>query len=1524
MPNPMFEDAVADPSFEDAIPIGYQPRPTGQLLGEAVGSYLKVAPEMAQVIGQEVGLAKEQAGGAIREGLSSMGEGGQAVLQAYDSARDFGRQVDTNYVRPMMAPLTNAMGRLNKVGNVAAGLGIDLEKGVLNPSTWTNTGMAMINEPLLDEEDLGVVGRGAVNATRMAPTLAAGSLLSRVPGVGPYAMPFVFGLDAYTHSGGDIVEGGKGAAMGYAIPKIMEAGTTGTARALAGTEFGRNLNPTGQKIWETVGGQAAVTGAMEASRVPEYLQMPDGKKDMFLSNLISDLIFAAPGVKNVLSKKTPSQTLRTQYPEGIPDNVYEAETGVRLPNQYSPESLEYWRTNPNNPHNYVPPVAESGVSTTRGTVAGGPNVGEAQAGRPVRVENLDSYQLYDQQFAELQKLSPSASPRLLDKMIHNKEFSDKDFAAWEALPKAEQNAIDRWVNDVGHPLEQARNDVSSLRTREQHIADLEYSDSIPEMIRQMVEKVGHEDVHPQVLQRFLDLMGERGVTPAKAKSEIKYALIQRYGSDAAFMGENFLKAFEQLKTGGVKPYEKPVSDAEQHALDLERVADNEAFMKTYEENRNNRKAAYEEVRQMVSGIGGIDKFKSGEILKRFVSMMNEEGVTPAQAKEQIQNELRNQYGSGAKLGDAAKALVEGDTSNQALGIIPQRVKAFFAKKPKGPPPTTPIDGMKILPDFEDTATTEGYATEKVGFGPLNWVLGTGVRKNALPYERSTARFNLESSQIGVGHARRAANEIKGTINHIFFQDPNGQPGDLNVLPTRAGQSLKPSDVFEELQRDPNAYNLTPEQRQVWDNIITPVLQRTKFLKDYYKTTDVMDEYFPRGTPEGKPPKRGGPGGANLIKIGDGERVYKTEQEGWDKGEKYDMDIEGRLANSFERMYSGIAAKRLINDPSFGGETRAQVEARVTALNPTMTPEEIKSRTDLIMKNGRVRLPLFEQTQKAYSKEVKEHLEGKLWRSSSPEGVLYDQYNKGSKSFILNYDASVLTNQGLGVFATNPKAGGRAAREAIRSIGNPEVMADYVKRKRDTINRMNEFGMVVGGMEEFNTGQSGVSKFFRKFGPLGKGVAAVGDASQRLFQNMMDISKVELFEAMEANTPPQDHYKMARQIENIVGSGRMEGANVSAARANRESKVLLAPSYIRGNLEMLGTLLSGGNPAKQGAKTLGALASMSLAYQAFRGWQEGMDKDEIVATMTPGDPHYMMVRDRETGKWSGLPGFHRSLLQMIGRTVRGTKEDFFNLKENPILRFARDKGAVGVGMLQTAVTGENRDGSDATLGSIVTSHLPQIGKEILQGDLTGIRQAAMGLRMFDASAVTADNVRRKINREKNLNIPELDTLNYQQRHQLELLADEETKQRFKDADPEKIGKEKVKAGQRALETDEFRQSELRRALTPENRRFLKDNLEDVRRWKTTIPKPSMAGMGLPKSITQSGAPSTDVHMTKRERKAFATFIAEETNRALDELRAANPAQITPKNLDVQFDRAKDNAFRRLEAERAKWRAALQQQ
>src|SRR6188768_2350528 len=114
MANPMFEDAVVDPSFEDAIPIGYQPRPTGQLLGEAVGSYLKVAPEMAQVIGQEVGLAKEQAGGAIREGLSSMGESGQAVLQAYDSARDFGRQVDTNYVRPMMAPLTNAMGRLNK------------------------------------------------------------------------------------------------------------------------------------------------------------------------------------------------------------------------------------------------------------------------------------------------------------------------------------------------------------------------------------------------------------------------------------------------------------------------------------------------------------------------------------------------------------------------------------------------------------------------------------------------------------------------------------------------------------------------------------------------------------------------------------------------------------------------------------------------------------------------------------------------------------------------------------------------------------------------------------------------------------------------------------------------------------------------------------------------------------------------------------------------------------------------------------------------------------------------------------------------------------------------------------------------------------------------------------------------------------------------------------------------------------------------------------------------------------------
>ena len=97
--------------------------------------------------------------------------------------------------------------------------------------------------------------------------------------------------------------------------------------------------------------------------------------------------------------------------------------------------------------------------------------------------------------------------------------------------------------------------------------------------------------------------------------------------------------------------------------------------------------------------------------------------------------------------------------------------------------------------------------------------------------------------------------------------------------------------------------------------------------------------------------------------------------------------------------------------------------------------------------------------------------------------------------------------------------------------------------------------------------------------------------------------------------------LAESLQNVLSQGRREEIGISKEGKLFGDLFLLAPSYLRGSVNLIASLASGGQSGKQARRSLGSwLIGGHLAYIGV-ALAAGLDFEEILKRLDPGvRPH----------------------------------------------------------------------------------------------------------------------------------------------------------------------------------------------------------------------------------------------------------------------------------------------------------------
>lgn len=691
------------------------------------------------------------------------------------------------------------------------------------------------------------------------------------------------------------------------------------------------------------------------------------------------------------------------------------------------------------------------------------------------------------------------------------------------------------------------------------------------------------------------------------------------------------------------------------------------------------------------------------------------------------------------MGDALRltGLMKPDAS---LGIVPQGtgntlkiVDALMPRERGTPPPINP-DTTTPLPDFQPHATSKQIASEPFGSGRLP-VLGplldprTRIRDNV---GESLSAYHYER---GVGRAISSAlgEQLRGTIDRHFDVDP--QTSQIrNIQTTRDGQSTHVSDVFEALQKDPNSYVLTPEQRTSFErmNALNTEMRR---LEDKYELfQDASGEvqsgkptrresYFPRIVVERPPqdvaPLKGGGmiGGKQFFQK---ERLFESEAEGVQKGYRYEPSIEARVVTRAERLYKAIADKRLADDPALGAKTRQNLESELREAyaeelgSGEMTDAKLTQIVDSLEKKGRVWQPAF--FGKIFDAATANKLNEAFPNADSVFRRGFVSVNNALKAIRLSLDLGVGQLQGLPTLYRNPAIWGKAQWNSLKALVDPQVFPEYVRENLDAVREMAQMGSSVGRLEEMMAGM--------KQGELVTRVPVAGRAFEafgRQFQTFLDTAKVELWKSWRDVTPREQWQSVMETIESQLSTGRMETIGVGRNRALVERAMLLAPSYYRGAINLVAAIGERGTSGKVARQALGAYMAGGLLTYIGIALAMDMDEKEIVERLNPARPDFLMwSMETETGRKfnAGFGGIYRSLLRLAGNVTKTSIEHPENWKslapdKNPFVRWYRGHAAPVPGMVWDQFSGKDFAGHETDIGTGVSSIKPMVFQQLEQ-------------------------------------------------------------------------------------------------------------------------------------------------------------------------------------------------------------------
>lgn len=548
---------------------------------------------------------------------------------------------------------------------------------------------------------------------------------------------------------------------------------------------------------------------------------------------------------------------------------------------------------------------------------------------------------------------------------------------------------------------------------------------------------------------------------------------------------------------------------------------------------------------------------------------------------------------------------------------------------------------------------------------------------------------------------------------------------------RRGQASDPfskdpamADTITDAMNDPAKFRaLTPEQQQFVKDVWIPT--HDKMLEDAYAAGKSFKDKDGKEIPLDEMKKKGyfpqtvvpetdfmaavkglfKPGRKQSFRY---EREYDREEDGVAAGVKYVPSALDRIQDFIHGMYREIIAERVANDPRLGGvseipATRKRLFAENKPFLDALPTKQMKEQFtgELLQRaraeaTGNVRdIPAFRD--KTYPEESKAEIE-KMFAGGSRGLKLVAAIGQEIRNIVLGGDFSYMFLQLRPMIFTNLPRFLRTIKNIPQSLFNPELFAQRQRtdpKFRQVASEYIQSGGTLGSMPEqtssLGTGRSLVDKV--------PGVRTVYRSLNRTFGTIVDFAKLELF---EANRPadPAEWPRAVENLENSLGSGRMEQLGLTPARSFGERLVFLAPAYYRGYLQLIPQALQRGAPGFIARKQLGSLAAgsllLGLAALLLKRASGELSEEEFDERINPERGKFMAVPVEvgSTGKKVevGMGGFYLSIVRLLGNSKRYAEGQS---GENPIMRWYEGHAGAIPRLEHEIRTGRDFQGRDTT-------------------------------------------------------------------------------------------------------------------------------------------------------------------------------------------------------------------------------------
>lgn len=691
---------------------------------------------------------------------------------------------------------------------------------------------------------------------------------------------------------------------------------------------------------------------------------------------------------------------------------------------------------------------------------------------------------------------------------------------------------------------------------------------------------------------------------------------------------------------------------------------------------------------------------------------------------QIQPFLRDLYSQSQKVLTARTP----PSSTQPQTVAPPgprllgQITAAFRPKAQQALPETPSTAGEWLPDLGERAANKAIASEPTGVARipvLGWIFDPRQRAKTEP-ERALLTYFYEQA-VGQAHVKALVSTFGTRFKQQF---PRNETGEFTTVGrTTEGQSLHPSDVFESLQRNPESYRLTPEQRQAFDELMK-YEQRARELEQKYGIKESPETgelepgaredgaYYTRGRVIGKPKRPGGMGGrmVGARQFFQKARAFESEQQGVNRGFNYPMNVDDRILIRLSRLYKAIGDRRLAQDEGLGGRWGSETGP-------------------LTYQESQVFQPAFRSgaEYKIFPVEVAQKLNASLGAQQTAWLKTLQNINDFSKSLTLGLDWGVGQIQGLPTAFRDPKAWAKANATSLRAFGSRDVFAQYVRNNAEAVRELAQFGSGIGSVPEMvaGIGEGGVmSKVPRAIGGAverggfpraGRAIAAtaeVPEAFGRTFQTFLDVAKIEKWKARREVTPRAEWPRAIQEIEHELNMGRMEAIGVTPGQALAERLFLLAPSYYRGALGLIGDMAAQGVSGAQARRAMGSYMAGILAVFAAGTAALRMPQEEIQRRLNPSSGNFLMLPLEMGGKSLevGFGGIMRSFMRLGGNVYKTSMEHPGNWgslasDKNPFTKWLRGHSAPVPKFAWDTFSGEDYMGEDADMSSLAKGSLP---------------------------------------------------------------------------------------------------------------------------------------------------------------------------------------------------------------------------